>query len=50
MLLDSQRGRDELRHNDRMMGRLPGMSGCSLTPVRFVVACTEVRTSSNGEL
>lgn len=31
MLLDSQRGRDELRHNDRMMGRLPGMSGCSLT-------------------
>ena len=31
MLLDSQRGRDELRHSDRMMGRLPGMSGCNLT-------------------
>ncbi len=31
MLLDSQRGRDELRHNDRIMGRLPGMSGCSLS-------------------
>ncbi|MBL9006287.1 MAG: hypothetical protein JNJ46_18680 [Myxococcales bacterium] len=31
MLLDSPRGREELRHNDRIMGRLPGMSGCSLS-------------------
>ncbi len=31
MLLDCERGRDELRHNDRMMGRLPGMEGCTLS-------------------
>ena len=31
MLLDSERGRDELRHNDRLMSRLPGMAGCDLS-------------------
>lgn len=31
MLLDNERGREELRHNDRMMGRLPGMQGCTLS-------------------
>lgn len=31
MLLDSPRGREELRHNDRMMARLPGMQGCTLS-------------------
>jgi hypothetical protein len=31
MLLDSDHGREELRHNDRLMGRLPGMDGCTLS-------------------
>ena len=50
MLLDSQRGRDELRHNDRMMGRLPGMSGCSLTFRRVDALMRSFQSRFPGEV
>lgn len=31
MLLDCEKGREELHHNDRLMSRLPGMEGCTLS-------------------
>lgn len=50
LLLDSQRGREEMRHNDRIMGRLPGLSGCSLSFRRIDSLMRSFQTRFPGEV